>query len=191
MEKIEARKKYLDLRKTISESSLSLKSLAIANAILSMNIWNLETFHVFLPIKKHNEVDTFPLIEMLLARNKTVVAPRVVGSLNAVGITPAMEHLLYEKSKTATNNYGIIEPAGNKIIDPKKIDVVFLPLLAFDKVGNRVGYGKGFYDVFLSECRPDAVKIGLSFFQAEEIIESNENDIPLDYCVTPEKLYVF
>ena len=48
--------------------------------------------------------------------------------------------------------------------------MVFVPLLAFDKAGNRVGYGKGFYDLFLSECRQDVIKVGLSFFEAEEEI---------------------
>jgi 5-formyltetrahydrofolate cyclo-ligase len=55
--------------------------------------------------------------------------------------------------------------------------VVFVPLLAFDKKGNRVGYGKGFYDAFLSKCKPETIKIGLSFFEAEETIDDVfEND---------------
>jgi 5-formyltetrahydrofolate cyclo-ligase len=67
-----------------------------------------------------------------------------------------------------------------------KIDVVFVPLLAFDKNGNRVGYGKGFYDNFLAKCREDVIKIGLSFFEPEEIIDDVfKTDIRLDYCVTP------
>ena len=75
---------------------------------------------------------------------------------------------------------------------PKKIDVVFVPLLAFDSKGHRVGYGKGFYDRFLNECRKDVITVGLSFFEAEdEFIEANETDVPLDYCVTPLKVYSF
>lgn len=73
-----------------------------------------------------------------------------------------------------------------------KIDVVFVPLLAYDNKGNRVGYGKGFYDHFLSECREDVVKIGLSFFEPEEAIEDvSATDIRLDYCVTPMTVYNF
>ena len=67
-----------------------------------------------------------------------------------------------------------------------------MPLLAFDKKGHRVGYGKGFYDKFLSECKPETIKIGLSFFEAEEMIaDVFEADVKLDYCVTPEKIYEF
>jgi 5-formyltetrahydrofolate cyclo-ligase len=72
------------------------------------------------------------------------------------------------------------------------IDVVFVPLLAYDKLGNRVGYGKGFYDKFLNQCKPDVLKIGLSFFEPEELIEDVfENDVKLDFCVTSEKVICF
>ena len=82
----------------------------------------------------------------------------------------------------------------NKIIEiiPKCCFVVFIPLLAFDQKGNRVGYGKGFYDKFLEQCKPKTVKIGLSFFSTEEeISDIYKNDISLDYCVTPQTIYKF
>lgn len=70
--------------------------------------------------------------------------------------------------------------------------MVFVPLLAFDKNGDRVGYGKGFYDKFLKECKPEIIKIGLSFFEPEEKIDGIfEEDIKLDYCVTPNEIYTF
>ena len=70
--------------------------------------------------------------------------------------------------------------------------MVFVPLLAFDTQGNRVGYGKGFYDTFLTNCKPETIIIGLSFFEAEAAIEDIfESDVPLNYCVTPEKVYKF
>ncbi|MDR9457609.1 MAG: 5-formyltetrahydrofolate cyclo-ligase, partial [Salegentibacter sp.] len=72
------------------------------------------------------------------------------------------------------------------------LDLVFIPLLAFDKTGNRVGYGKGYYDRFLDSCKPGVIKIGLSFFEAEEEIkEMFETDVALDYCVTPNRVYQF
>ena len=61
-----------------------------------------------------------------------------------------------------------------------------------DEKGNRIGYGKGFYDTFLARCRPDTIKIGLSFFKPETRIDGVfKGDIPLNYCVTPEKVYTF
>ena len=62
----------------------------------------------------------------------------------------------------------------------------------FDKKGNRVGYGKGFYDKFFAQLSPKAIKIGLSFFDVEEeITDTNPLDIKLDYCLTPNNLYTF
>jgi 5-formyltetrahydrofolate cyclo-ligase len=76
-------------------------------------------------------------------------------------------------------------------IEASKLEVIFVPLLAFDKVGHRVGYGKGFYDGFLKNC-PNAVKIGLSFFEADEKIKDiHPDDIALDYCLTPNQIYQF
>ena len=67
-----------------------------------------------------------------------------------------------------------------------------MPLLCFDAAGHRVGYGKGFYDKFLSKCRPDCTKIGLSYFPpVEAIAATGGHDIMLDICVTPEKTYQF
>jgi len=87
---------------------------------------------------------------------------------------------------------GIPEPQNGLTVPPSEIEVVFIPLLAYDKKGHRVGYGKGFYDRFLSKCKPNTLKIGLSLFEPEEKIEGlDATDIPLDYCVTPVKVYEF
>jgi len=69
------------------------------------------------------------------------------------------------------------------------IDAVLIPLLAFDNQGFRVGYGGGFYDRFLPACRPEALKVGLSFFDPVDVIEDKDQyDIPMDYCVTPTEI---
>ena len=90
------------------------------------------------------------------------------------------------------NSWNIPEPENGIAISTEQIEVVFIPLLAFDLRGNRVGYGKGFYDDFLNNCSKDTLKIGLSFFEAEaNIADVEPHDIPLDYCVTPTKIYTF
>lgn len=74
----------------------------------------------------------------------------------------------------------------------EKIDMVLVPLLAFDKMGNRVGYGKGFYDRFLAECKISCKRIGISFFDPiEKIEEVDGNDISLTDCLTPSQLFNF
>ena len=104
-----------------------------------------------------------------------------------------MSHfLLTDNTKIKKNEYNIPEPVNGLEVPVSMIEVVFVPLLAFDKKGHRVGYGKGFYDQFLAECRPETIKIGLSFFEAEDQIEDVfESDVQLDYCVTPSKIYTF
>ena len=104
-----------------------------------------------------------------------------------------MKHfLLTDNTKIIKNEFNIPEPVDGLEVPVFKIEVVFVPLLAFDEIGNRVGYGKGFYDKFLAECNSETVKIGLSFFEAEfEITDVNANDIRLNYCVTPNKVYEF
>ena len=70
--------------------------------------------------------------------------------------------------------------------------MVLVPLLCFDESGHRVGYGKGFYDRFLTKCRPDTQKVGLSYFPpVKEITDADSFDIRLDLCLTPEKVWRF
>ena len=101
-------------------------------------------------------------------------------------------YLLTDSTLFTKNSWGIPEPLEGILINEQQLDVVFVPLLAFDKAGNRVGYGGGFYDVFLKNCRKDVVKVGLSLFEPVEKIDGiNEYDIPLNYCVTPTNTYEF
>mgnify|MGYP003575184065 FL=1 len=90
------------------------------------------------------------------------------------------------------NEWGITEPVSGVEVLPEQLDIVLIPLLVYDKKGNRVGYGKGFYDRFLSECRSDAMKVGLSFFEPVDLIsDANELDIPLDACISPKGIFTF
>nr|MCU0396414.1 5-formyltetrahydrofolate cyclo-ligase [Chitinophagaceae bacterium] len=90
------------------------------------------------------------------------------------------------------SSFGVEEPLTGKPVDPGMIDLVFVPLLAFDKKGYRVGYGKGYYDRFLKRCRPDVMTLGLSLFPPVEAIgDLHTNDVPLKYCITPHKIYAF
>ena len=101
-------------------------------------------------------------------------------------------HLLNSASELAKNQFLIEEPLNGTPIVATDIDVVFVPLLAFDKQGYRVGYGKGFYDRFLKTCREDVITVGFSYFEAVEHIDDlDQFDVPLNYCVTPQQLYEF
>jgi 5-formyltetrahydrofolate cyclo-ligase len=187
MTKKELRAKYKILRKNLTADEISEKSLTIANKLLSLPVWDKDFYHVFLPISEMNEVDTQFILHILSGKDKHIVVSRSDFD------TRQMTHfLLADNTTIRKNEYGIPEPLDGIAIDTKKIDVVFVPLLAFDNSGNRVGYGKGFYDKFLAECRTDTIKIGLSFFDAVEPLEDVfESDVKLDYCVMPDNIYSF
>nr|WP_297782693.1 5-formyltetrahydrofolate cyclo-ligase [uncultured Allomuricauda sp.] len=187
MLKRELRKKYKNLRADITQEKASDLSLALANSLLQIPIWDFFYYHIFLSIEEKNEVDTLPLITLLQGKDKNVVVPKVAKD-------HAMENYLITDTTTFKKSaWGVPEPVDGIEVPENKIDVVFVPLLAFDIQGNRVGYGKGFYDNFLRKCRKETLKVGLSFFgpEIELISDINTNDVRLDYCVTPERIYTF
>lgn len=187
MLKKDLRLKYSLLRNEITSQLLLHSSLTIANKVLELPIWQYNYYHLYLPISSKKEIDTSFILSILQGKDKEVVLPKIdIQSTSLINI------LLTDNTKLIINNWGIPEPIDGIEVSTEKIDLVFIPLLAFDLKGNRVGYGKGFYDRFLSKCRKDVVKIGLSTFSPEiEIDDSNMHDIALDYCVTPEKIYTF
>ena len=182
MFKKDLRKKYKALRQQLSEAQIEDKSLAIANRLLQLDIWNHTYFHLFLTIEEQKEVDTEFVLQILAGKDKEIVVAK--SDFDTLAMTL---FLLTDNTKFKKNDYNIYEPVDGIEVPPSKLDVVFVPLLAYDSNGNRVGYGKGFYDKFLSQCKEDVVKIGLSFFEPEETItDVSPNDIRLDYCVTRE-----
>jgi 5-formyltetrahydrofolate cyclo-ligase len=187
MQKKELRSKYKALRTELSENDLEEMSMAIANKLILLPIWEKTYFHVFLPIVEHKEVDTELILHLLSGKDKEILISKSDFE------TRIMTHfLLTDNTKIKKNEYNIPEPVDGIEVPVNKIEVVFVPLLAFDKEGHRVGYGKGFYDVFLSGCKPETIKIGLSFFEAEELItDICETDVKLDYCVSPTTIYEF
>ena len=187
MNKQELRKKYKDLRANLTTIEIEEKSLAVANMLLKLPIWDKTLYHLFLTIEEKKEVETNFILTVLQGKDKEIV----ISKSNFENTT--MEHyLLTDGTKIVKNQYNIPEPSNGIEVPVDKIEVVFIPLLAYDLKGNRVGYGKGFYDKFLSKCKPQTIKIGLSFFEAEEgIYDIFQNDILLDYCVTPIKIYTF
>ncbi|WP_343615295.1 5-formyltetrahydrofolate cyclo-ligase [Flavobacterium sp.] len=185
--KKELRLHYKNLRKELSTEDIEEKSLAIANNLIQLPIWDKSYYHVFLPIIEHKEVDTEFILHLLLGKDKEIVISKSDFE------TREMTHfLLTDNTKIKKNEFNIPEPVNGLEVPVSIIDVVFVPLLAFDIYGSRIGYGKGFYDKFLAKCKPETLKIGLSFFESVEMIDDVfESDIKLDYCVTPLKIYTF
>lgn len=188
MTKKELRIKYKALRNTLPPKEIEEKSLVMANKLIGLDIWNNNNyFHLFLSIEEKKEVNTEYILQVLAGKDKDIIISK------SDFLNHKMTHfLLTDNTKFRKNEYNIPEPIDGIEVPAKKIDVIFVPLLAFDKTGHRTGYGKGFYDRFLVDCEPNVIKIGLSFFEAEEkITDIHADDIRLDYCITPKKVYAF
>ena len=146
-----------------------------------------KTVHIFLPISKFNEINTMSFIKFLFELKCTVATS--ITHLSPLGLSHC---IINEKTSYETDKFGIPSPINGAAISEGKIDVVIIPLLAFDNKGARVGYGKGLYDRFLTQCNPNCIKIGVSFFGSTTYISGvSENDVALDYCATPNKIYTF
>lgn len=186
MKKSELRKIYLEKRKNLSQDEVSLLSERVfENFINYFKLASNQKIHIFIPIKKFREINTKIFIDYFLNSNIRVFVPKIVDKkLISVEILSDTQFNL--------NNWGISEPVSN--IDSKVLDFDFVitPLLYCDAKGNRVGYGKGFYDQFFGDISKKSKKIGVNYFNPDDIIDDVwENDIPLDYLVTPTDVLSF
>jgi 5-formyltetrahydrofolate cyclo-ligase len=186
MTKSELRIQYKKTRAVLSNEDIEAQSLAIANQLLKLDVWDYSFYHLFLSITEHKEINTEYILNILSGKDKNIVISKT--NFETVEMT---HYLLTDSTVIRKNSHHIPEPIDGIEIATAKIEVVFVPLLTFDKQGHRIGYGKGFYDKFLSECKPETIRIGLSFFEAEDKFAIFESDVALNYCVTPKTIYRF
>lgn len=191
MQKTEIRKIYSKLRNELDLTSVEQNSLKITKLFFEkFDLKNINNIHIFIPIKHKNEVNTWNIIKYIWEKYPKIqiVVPRIFGNNNDMENVCISQNTIFK-----TNNWGIDEPISEITLNSNKVDLVLIPLLAVDKNGNRVGYGKGFYDKMLQNSKPDIIKIGLSFFDILEskIGDTNEFDIPIDYLINQNGIVVF
>ena len=181
MTKQELRKIYLGKREKLSESEYDrLCRMIIENLFNKGNIASVSTLHTYLAVVEKKEPDTWPLLDRLKRESPhiRIAVPKMVGN--------ELEHYYYEGlHQLDQNSFGIFEPTHGTHTDLDRIDTVVVPLLVADKEGNRLGYGRGFYDRFLSQLSPSCRKIGLSLFNLEDKVPTDEWDVKLDLMITP------
>ena len=180
------RTEYQKRRDSLTEEQIADCSIQISNLRLTLNIWEYSIYHLFMTNEKNKEIDTSYLLSVIQGKDKQPVIPKIVDDNR-------LEHfLLNDQTLLKNNRWGIPEPLCGITINPKQIEVVFVPLLVFDQHGHRVGYGKGYYDRFLDQCSESTLKVGLTFFDPVTKIEDIEtHDISLDFALTPERIYAF
>jgi 5-formyltetrahydrofolate cyclo-ligase len=186
MLKAEVRKQALNDRLLLSDTNYTELNKSLLEQFKMLDLSGIKTLHIFLPISEKKEPDTFLLIEWLNKNHPeiNIIVPKADFE---TALMTNHEYLGIDDLKK--NLYNILEPQKGKLHEGE-VDLVIVPLLAFDKQGYRVGYGKGFYDRFLEGL--NAQKIGLSLYSAiEKIDDVNEHDIRLDFCITPTEIIKF
>lgn len=173
-------------RKLLSADEIEYRSIQIAKQVSTHFSFRDKRISCFLSMSSQREVLTEQLFKHLECNNQLFVPVTNIKEGTMIQVPYSLGDAL------EFNAYQIPEPRTTLLpIVPTDLDVVFIPLLQADIQGNRLGYGKGFYDRYLTLCRPDVIKIGLNFFDPLPSIPTEETDIPLDYLITPKRIYEF
>lgn len=183
------REEYLRKRKSIEPKERFRMDDLLLLQFQQFNYETVHTLFTFWPIENTAEPNTHLFTGYLrhMVPDLHIAYPvtnTLTHEMNAISI--------HEETIYRTNAWGITEPKEGSVIPPEQVDLVLVPMLVCDKNGFRVGYGKGFYDRYLSKCRKDIVKIGFSYFDpVEKITDTDQFDVPLSLCITPQHIYEF
>ena len=179
------RSHYKKKRFSLTKQEVDDFSQRVCKQLDKLNIWKLKHYHIFISILKYNELDTSSIINKLKSEQKIIIVPKISNN--------ELVHIaINDETEFGLNEFGIKEPNDGNHFVIENLDIIFIPLLAFDIEGHRVGYGKGYYDRFLKLTNSSTLKIGLSFFDPiNKIQDIDDNDVKLDYCVTPKQVHKF
>ena len=179
------RSHYKKKRFSLTKQEVDDLSQRVCKQLDKLNIWKLKHYHIFISISKYNELDTSFIINKLKSEKKNIVVPKILNN--------ELVHIaINDQTEFSINEYGIKEPNNGNSFIIENLDLIFIPLLAYDLEGHRVGYGMGYYDKFLKLTNKSSLKIGLSFFDPiNKIQDIDDNDVKLDYCITPTQVHKF
>lgn len=175
-------RKSIIAKRDLKKEENSLKDSKIFKNLISLNSYK-RAKKVFIYIGFGSEINTKSLIEIMLREGKEVFVPKVLEEeMIALKIT-SLNNLIESKFK-------ILEPVGEKSdIDGEEFDLIIMPGVAFDRSGNRIGYGKGYYDKYLKDIKSDIKKIALAYeLQLIEEIETEEHDLKVDSIITENEI---
>ena len=177
--KSQLKNQILEKRNALTNEEAAEKSKAIIEKLFSLDEYQ-KSKSVMFYVSIKNEVGTREAINESL-KSKSVIVPKVkIGEIEP-SLIISLDNLIEGK-------FGVLEPIESMIVPFKKIDLVIVPGIAFDKKCHRIGYGLGYYDKFLKKV-PKAVKIGLCFdFQLVDEIPNESHDVPVDIIITDENI---
>lgn len=186
------RKELIAKRNTMSPEEVTKLSNQIFERWCNrFSIRKVSYLHVFQSIVDSNEVQTQPYMDYIRRKHPQV---RVVVPVVDKAAGDLKHAYIEDDIQLIPNRWGIPEPKMPvTMIYPLEIDMVLVPMLAFDAEGNRLGYGAGYYDKFLELTRPNCIKIGLCFEMGRqaELLPSEAHDVKLDFVVTESTIERF
>lgn len=182
-----------EIRARALENRCRLLDREARSSAVCTRFWELPLFSdsqaVLAYMSVRDEVITTELVDRLLASNKRTVVPYCVGDELRL-------FLLSSLAELELGTFGILEPRQSlrslpeKCIEPRELDLLAVPGVAFDRSGGRVGHGRGYFDGLLQQVRPDAFSIGLAFeCQLFDQVPMDTHDVQLDAIVTEEAVY--
>lgn len=189
MVKAELRKEYLEKRKKLGAAEKNKLEDLMLIQFQKLGLQVPDKILSYMPMEHTNEYDPLLAEQFCSFKNPDLKLfyTRITADFCNLHCIETNEDTEFE-----INKWGIAEPVSGNEIRVSEIEMLFIPLLCFDKKGFRVGYGKGFYDKLLANASEEIIKVGFSFFEPVVKIENtDEYDIPLNFCITPEGFYSF
>jgi len=189
MTKDQLRKIFIQKRNQLSQVEYEDLNQRLLQQFQKLDFNGIKCIHMFLPIQKRKEPDTLLIRDWLKTNHPDIkiVYPKTNFANHTMLSFVDDADLVIEN-----NGFDIPEPTSGNQVDATEIDLILIPLLAFDKAGYRAGYGKGFYDRFMVTCKPGTQFVGVSFFEpVDEITDLNEFDIKMHQCITPDGICDF
>ncbi|MCX7919631.1 MAG: 5-formyltetrahydrofolate cyclo-ligase [bacterium] len=187
MEKSELRKQLLAWRKSLSWNEVIKRSEYIGIRLFTLSEFR-RAKRILFYVSYNNEVYTHQLIKFSLEYQKKVFVPFTRPQERTLWISELVDF----DQDLSPNTYNILEPKPEciRLADPKELDLVIVPGIAFDISGNRIGHGRGYYDNFLRILSPTITTIGLAY--KEQIVQTlprTESDVPVHLIITEDTIY--
>lgn len=186
MLKSECRQLMLSKRSALSTSECTKLDDLLLIQFQRLDWSGINCVGSFYPLESKNEPNS-----LLLTKYLKAMFPNVTIAYPKINEDNSMDFYV-ETNDLIENKWGIPEPIPTSIIYPEKLEAYLVPLLCFDLLGHRVGFGKGYYDQYFSKHPNFVPKIGISYFEPiPKIEDTNHFDVPLTKCITPWKIYEF
>ena len=182
--KSKIRKKILAKRNALPPEAVLDAEIKIINQLRYWSIY-IDAEYVMTYVDFRNEIKTHRIMKDLIINRKNLVVP--LTNRDSTDIRPVQ---ISSFDELTTGQFGLSEPSKeSKEFNPKLLDLILVPGIAFDLFGNRIGFGKGYYDNFLARLNENIPCAALAYdFQVLDYkIPHNEHDIPMDYIITPTR----